>query len=124
MIDAGDTGALLTSLTQMGVRFQGRGVRLVLDAPRGLLTPTIALQLRQSKVRLLSALRMAAPCDKCGRTEDIDRPIHGGRSVRRDCAACGRTKGFPIWNPHSHGGSNVRLGSEGGERTRSKDAYR
>ena len=38
-------------------------------------------------------------CDRCDCTEYRDVPIHGGRSIRRDCAACGRTAGFPQWNP-------------------------
>ncbi len=37
-------------------------------------------------------------CDRCGSTETIDQPIHGGASVRRDCAACGRIRKFTVWN--------------------------
>lgn len=40
----------------------------------------------------------AAPhCDRCGHTEFRDVPIHAGRSIRRDCARCGRLVGFPVW---------------------------
>ena len=39
------------------------------------------------------------PCERCGSRYVIDHPIHGGHSRRRDCAACGRTHGFPVWNP-------------------------
>ena len=37
------------------------------------------------------------PVCRCGSTRFRDVPIHGGRSVRRDCAACGRFLGFPVW---------------------------
>ena len=37
-------------------------------------------------------------CRKCGSTEFRDVPIHDGRSVRRDCAKCGRFLAFPLWH--------------------------
>jgi len=37
-------------------------------------------------------------CDRCGGTETRDQSIHRGRSVRRDCAACGRFRKFVVWN--------------------------
>ena len=37
-------------------------------------------------------------CDRCRSTETTDQTIHGGRSVRRDCAACGRFRKFTVWN--------------------------
>ncbi|HUY88705.1 MAG TPA: hypothetical protein VMV10_08220 [Pirellulales bacterium] len=42
------------------------------------------------------AERAAAVC-RCGATTWRDVPIHGGRSIRRDCARCGRFIDFPIW---------------------------
>jgi hypothetical protein len=36
-------------------------------------------------------------CGSCRGTEFIDTAIHGGRSIRRDCAQCGLTAGFPMW---------------------------
>ena len=36
-------------------------------------------------------------CDRCGSTETVDQPIHGGASTRRDCAACGRFRKFVVW---------------------------
>jgi hypothetical protein len=33
----------------------------------------------------------------CGSTQWRDVPIHGGRSIRRDCARCGRFIAFPLW---------------------------
>ena len=38
-------------------------------------------------------------CDRCGSDQHKDFPIHGGRSIRRDCGQCGRTLGFPQWQP-------------------------
>jgi hypothetical protein len=43
------------------------------------------------------------PCEptnevcRCGSTAWRDVPIHEGRSVRRDCAKCGRFIDFPVW---------------------------
>lgn len=42
---------------------------------------------------------------RCGSQVYIDYPIHGGQSVRRDCAGCGRTRGFCKWL----GGDDVRF---------------
>jgi hypothetical protein len=38
-----------------------------------------------------------ACCDRCGATETADIPIHGGQSVRQDCARCGRFRRFSAW---------------------------
>lgn len=40
-------------------------------------------------------------CDRCGSTAYRDSEIHGGKSIRRDCAACNRTVGSPTWCPVS-----------------------
>jgi len=48
---------------------------------------------------LPAAVRLAEPeriC-RCGSTRYRDVSIHSGRSVRRDCARCGRFLGFLIW---------------------------
>ena len=37
-------------------------------------------------------------CLKRGGHRFVDVPIHGGRSIRRDCAACGRFVRFTVWN--------------------------
>lgn len=39
----------------------------------------------------------AKPICRCGSTTWRDVPIHGGRSVRRDCGRCGRFLDFPVW---------------------------
>jgi hypothetical protein len=36
-------------------------------------------------------------CDRCGFDKYVDTPIHNGQWVRRDCARCKRTIGFPVW---------------------------
>lgn len=36
-------------------------------------------------------------CPRCGYREYRDVPIHGGRSIRRDCARCERFLCFPVW---------------------------
>jgi hypothetical protein len=36
-------------------------------------------------------------CDRCGATATIDASIHGGESVRQDCARCGRHRRFSKW---------------------------
>lgn len=37
-------------------------------------------------------------CGRCRSTDTVDQTIHDGRSVRRDCAVCGRFRKFVIWN--------------------------
>jgi hypothetical protein len=37
-------------------------------------------------------------CDRCRSTETVSQQIHGGRSVRLDCAACGRFRKFTVWH--------------------------
>jgi hypothetical protein len=47
----------------------------------------------------------------CGSTKWRDVPIHGGRSIRRDCARCGRFLGFPLWYGQPEGGDQARAPS-------------
>lgn len=37
-------------------------------------------------------------CDRCRSTEATDTHIHGGQSIRRDCARCGRFRKFIVWH--------------------------
>jgi hypothetical protein len=39
---------------------------------------------------------------RCGSDTTLDVPIHGGRSVRRDCGRCGRFVEFPIWHDNGY----------------------
>ena len=39
----------------------------------------------------------AKPVCRCGATNWRDVPIHGGKSIRRDCGRCGRFVDFPVW---------------------------
>ena len=50
---------------------------------------------------------------RCGCNKYVDRDIHGGRSVRRDCVACGHTLDFPRWDPPPERGPTLqkRLGT-------------
>jgi hypothetical protein len=48
---------------------------------------------------------------RCGSTQWRDVPIHGGRSIRRDCARCGRFLGFPLWYGQPEGDDQARAPS-------------
>lgn len=37
-------------------------------------------------------------CDRCGSPATTEQTIHDGRSVRLDCAACGRFRKFTLWH--------------------------
>ena len=66
---------------------------LVVRGPFSALTGELAEVLRIHKPELVRILR----CNRCGSTEFVDTPIHDGKSLRRDCAQCHRTLGFPVW---------------------------
>jgi hypothetical protein len=53
---------------------------------------------------------------RCGSTQWRDVPIHGGRSIRRDCARCGRFIAFPLWYGHKEDepASDRAQGADGG----------
>jgi len=36
-------------------------------------------------------------CGRCGGVEVVEATTHGGRTVRGDCAGCGRFIGFTLW---------------------------
>ena len=38
-------------------------------------------------------------CRRCGSRKVVDEPIHGGKSLRRECADCQAFIAFPQWNP-------------------------
>jgi len=88
---------LFDDLATAGIYLAPRGIHLAVDAPPGLLTAERLDVIRQHKAELLEALRLEGPCDNCGSLGFKDRPIHQGRSVRRDCDKCGKTWGFPVW---------------------------
>jgi hypothetical protein len=56
-------------------------------------------------------------CDRCGFDRFVDVPIHNGQSVRRDCARCKRTLGFPVWYGRSVGSADVAGGVAEGRGT-------
>lgn len=45
----------------------------------------------------LSPAPMVKPCGRCGGDRCYLAMIHGGKSLRRDCAACGHFIDFPAW---------------------------
>ena len=38
-----------------------------------------------------------SPCRRCGSRQSFLAKIHGGDSLRRDCASCGRFRDFAVW---------------------------
>jgi hypothetical protein len=89
--------ATLERLATDNVRLSVRGIHLDVDAPAKALTPQLTAWLRSHKAELVEAVQLAGPCDRCGCESYVDSTIHKGASVRRDCAACHRTWGFPQW---------------------------
>ena len=89
---------LLEFLEKADVRLVVRGVHLDLDAPPGVLTPELLQLIKSLKPDLVHELDLRSPCARCGSGMAVDVPIHDGRSTRRDCAVCGRVKGFPEWS--------------------------
>lgn len=61
-------------------------------------TPEPIWRDRPGDAELLPAPAGVESCDRCRSTETVEQTIHGGRSVRLDCAACGRFRRFVIWN--------------------------
>jgi len=53
-------------------------------------------QHRQTRTCETKNHSLGAMC-RCGATTWRDVLIHGGRSIRRDCATCGRFLDFPVW---------------------------
>jgi len=53
-----------------------------------------ALENRGQRGPQPSASKTLCPC---GSTRYVDTPIHGGKSIRRNCLQCGKFLGFPVW---------------------------
>jgi hypothetical protein len=104
------TAELLTDLVVRGVEFQARDDKLRFRSPQPLAAADLE-NIRRHKAPLLALLRgegivyqnRAADlrpideCDRCGSTDHVDVSIHGGASLRRDCAFCHRFLGWPRW---------------------------
>lgn len=105
---------LLAECNAGGIRLLlAGGGGLTIDAPHDALTPDLLDRLKAHKAELLAVLqsgpiadltqaqpfsanRLSAVC-RCGSASWHDVPIHGGRSIRRDCGRCGRFIRFSLW---------------------------
>ena len=97
VIDRKAASSLLAIMEANGVRVSARGVQLLVDAPPGTLTPSLKRRIIASRSELRHDVTLHSPCSRCGSPRTVDVAIHEGRSVRRDCAECGLTRGFPRW---------------------------
>src|SRR5262245_17574403 len=109
---------LLTELGRLGIRLQADGDKLRYP-PTPAQPPDFHTRMKGHKGELLKRLRQPSGFDvdnvpdtepapiidpgttkvvcRCGSTTWRDVTIHVGRSVRRDCARCGRFIEFPVW---------------------------
>lgn len=98
---ASNISSIIHELSQAGVVITVDAQnRLRARALKGVMTTSLKARIAEHKTSIASAIQLSL-CQKCGSQEFIDVTIHGGNSVRRDCAKCGRTAGFPVWNPVS-----------------------
>lgn len=94
---------LVACLRKRGAAIWIDGNNLRMRAPEKVFTPEMDAAISTHKREIISLLQTEAPigsgafCDRCGPTDYRDVPIHGGRSVRRDCLHCGRFIDFPVW---------------------------
>lgn len=87
---------LLADLQAQGFSVEVRGIRVVIS-PACRITDQLAERIRKLRGPLASVVRLIANCERCGSDEVVDVPVHDGLSLRRDCATCGATLGFPNW---------------------------
>lgn len=59
-----------------------------------------SIQIRANRVNGVNGVNghLGGGCPKCRSQEFRDTPIHGGNSMRRDCARCGYMIGFKDWD--------------------------
>ena len=107
---------LMAECCKLGIQLYPVRDGLSIDAPEGALTPDLLDRLKVHKADIADFLRemlpefqdapvtpqvteanSTLPVCRCGATTWVDVPIHGGRSVRRDCGSCGRFMDFPVW---------------------------
>jgi putative DNA primase/helicase len=60
----------------------------------------VVMKEQQDRAQAVHAVQpvLTDGCPKCGHPETVDVPVRGGEAVRRDCARCGHTMGFPKWS--------------------------
>ena len=88
---------ILADCAEAGVALRVRGTTLVVDAPSGMLSRALLARLAAAKPEVIGAIRLIAPCERCGSTDVVDVAIHAGDSTRRDCRTCNATLGFTRW---------------------------
>lgn len=65
--------------------------------PRFFLELKAAHDVRDFDLLTLESQAQEAPCCRCGSRQTCLAKIHGGESLRRDCASCGRFREFAAW---------------------------
>jgi len=101
MIPSAEHLKLLNELLAAGVSLRVDACkRLSMRVEPGVLTDELVERVKAVKPLLVDLVRLSR-CERCGSTEFTDVPIHDGNSLRRDCAVCGRTAGFPKWQPQA-----------------------
>ncbi len=91
---------LISMLFARGVRLFVRGGKLHYRASSDAYTHELQQLVDENRPELtawLSTSGTGRPCI-CGSTEGEYHAIHGGQSVRQDCAKCRRFVCFPVWN--------------------------
>jgi len=92
--------ALLAECEAVGICLSAEAGGLGVDGPPASFTPERLARLAAHKADLLAWLATTVPgaACRCGSSTWADVPIHGGRSLRRDCGRCGRFFDFPRWH--------------------------
>ena len=103
MIAASDhADGLIAELQRQGVTLEVVGDRLRYS-PVDAVTSRQLDELRRLKGAVVSKITARdfsvgrTSCPHCRRGQFRDIPVHAGRSIRRDCARCGRFIVFPVW---------------------------
>jgi len=100
-IPGDDPSDLMNQLLAAGVTLRVDACkRLRMTGDPGALSAELVERVTSAKPRMIKLVRLHQ-CTACGSREFSDVPIHDAHSLRRDCAKCGRTAGFPRWQPEA-----------------------
>ncbi len=92
---------LMEKIRSNGIRLSmGSDRTLSVDYPADFADSELQDLIRAFKPEIVKHLRHAnrnTVCEKCGTGETVEVPIHAGRSIRLDCARCGRFMRFGTW---------------------------